>query len=89
MGQKNILLNETYKEDVKIKSEWGESIEAILCINGIKNMRAEFPLPAHVKFHKDFKKRFDDQYIQRHFNPACLLICNTNMILRGLPVIQT
>jgi len=54
VGQKNILLNETYKEDVKIKSEWGESIEAILCINGIKNMRAEFPLPAHVKFHKDF-----------------------------------
>ena len=63
-GTKNKLLNETYKENVKIKSEWVQSIEAMLCINGFRNIWAEPSLANHETFHRDFKKRLDDQYIQ-------------------------
>ena len=63
-GSKNILLNETYKENIKLKSEWLQSIEAMLCINGFRNIWAEPSQANHETFHRDFKKRLDDQYIQ-------------------------
>ena len=64
-GTKNILLNEAYTESVEINSEWLQSVEAMLCENGFKNVWENPSQVDHNNFHKEFRSRLDDQFIQK------------------------
>ena len=63
-GTSNFLLNESYKESKNSNFEWTQGIQAMLINNGLGNVWNS-PLSVNpLNFHKTFKNRLDDQFIQ-------------------------
>ena len=63
-GTKNYLLNESYNENTKSNFEWSEGIKALLHKNGFGDVW-QYPLSVDsLYFHKKFKTRLDDQFVQ-------------------------
>ena len=63
-GTENILLNECYKEAIDHDFEWLQSVKATLSINGFRNVWIN-PHSVHYEhFHKIFKQRLNDQFVQ-------------------------
>ena len=63
-GTENVLLNEAYKENLDEKFEWSQGINALLTKNGFGDIWNDPASVSPVSFHKTFRKRLDDQFVQ-------------------------
>ena len=61
-GAKNVLLNQCFQLDVEENHNWFQSIQYLLCSNDFGNISSNPPDVG--KFHKVFKTRLNDQFIQ-------------------------
>ena len=61
-GTKNLLLNQCFQINVEENHTWLQSIQYLLCSNGLGNIWSN--LPDLGQFHKVFKTRLNDQFIQ-------------------------
>ena len=63
-GTKNTILNQAYAENVDRNLEWYQGIQYLLCVNGFNNVWLN-PLTVNGdNFHKYFRQRLNDQYVQ-------------------------
>ena len=63
-GTENILLNECYKDAINENFEWLQGVRAILNINGFGNVWLRPELVNCENFHRHFKQRLNDQFVQ-------------------------
>ena len=63
-GTHNVLLNEAFGTVSTEKHEWLQSIQYLLCTNGLKNIWLNPHGVNADTFHKTFRRRLDDQYSQ-------------------------
>ena len=63
-GTENTLLNEAYHVCSQNKFEYIQGIQYLLCENGFGNVWANPCSVNRDNFHKTFKKRLNDQYVQ-------------------------
>ena len=61
---KNVLLNEMFDEVKNDQYQWLQSIQASLCTNGFGDVWINPGSVNPENFHKVFRQRLDDQYIQ-------------------------
>ena len=61
-GTKNVLLNQCFELNVEENHNWLQSIQYVLCSNGFGNIWSNPPDVG--QFHKVFKTRLNDQFIQ-------------------------
>ena len=67
-GTSNFMLNECFKLCSSENFEWVQGIHALLMNNGYGNVWNYPHTVSHLSFHKIFKQRLDDQFVQILFN---------------------